>query len=297
MEEDKLIKIEKSIRSYRAVAFACIVLGFLCIFVVFYENQFVGPMKWNEIGDYLGGTMVGLWSLAGLFFIYVAFLGQRLDIQLTKKELEETRKVHSRNTTLINRQQFDNLFFNLIQTHIQIVADLDATFQVINHLNQYETTNSQGRDVFRDAFIQYMQPVKEGADRLEAYHKLYNANRGEFGHYYRFLYRLIDTVERKQFVEELDIKGKIPDHEYKKIKEKMNFDIQYEYTSIVRSLLSDDELELLFYNMLHFDELKFKRLIEKYVLLKNIPNGEKKISMTAYNFNPGAIKKEENPHF
>lgn len=32
--------------------------------------------KASELGDFLGGTVGSLWSLAGLIFVYVAFLGQ-----------------------------------------------------------------------------------------------------------------------------------------------------------------------------------------------------------------------------
>lgn len=76
-----------------------------------------------------------------------------------------------------------------------------------------------------------------------------------------------------------------------------NFKIQYEYTSFVRALLSDAELELLFFNMLYWDGLKFKPLIEKYCLLKNISDKEAKAKNYQGKFNLGAMIKEKNPNF
>lgn len=293
-----LQKIETSIKWYRAVAFIFIALGFLCIPVVWYQNEFVVPMKWNEVGDYLGGTMVGLWSLAGLFFIYVAFLGQRLDIQLTKGELQETRKVHDRQTTLMNRQQFDNLFFSLIQTHNQIVNDLDASIKYTSFANDTQTEEieeAQGRDVFKEV---YDKRIRWRIDnKVDVYGEIYDEFNSEFGHYYRFLYRIIDTVDNQNFVQNVSGLDDISNEEKQNLIEKMNYDIQYEYVSFVRALLSDAELELLFLNMLYWEDLKFKPLIEKYCILKNIANRENKAKEYKGQFHLGAMYKDKNLNF
>ena len=70
-------------------------------------------------------------------------------------------------------------------------------------------------------------------------------------HYFRNLYRIIKFVDESPLL--LDI------HE------------RYQYTSIVRGQLSRYELLWLFYNGLSvYGNDKFKPLIEKYALLKNI---------------------------
>jgi hypothetical protein len=297
-EDDKLEKIERSIRIYKIAAFVCIAIGFLSMAAVWYQNKFVAPMQWNEIGDYLSGTMVGMWSLAGLFFIYVAFLGQRLDIQLTKNELHETRKVHNKQTTLINRQQFDNLFFNLIETYIQIVADLNMDIEKsFGFVDTHNYINCKGREVFRVAYTERFEPYFKENSSLTLYESFHDKYGSNFGHYFRFLYRMVDTVDRQNFIQEIEFPSQVLDDEKKFIKQQMNFQIQYEYTNIIRSLLSDYELELLFLNMLSFKDLKFKPLIEKFVLLKNIRNAKEKLDNKDYDFHPGAILKEENPNF
>jgi len=297
-EDVRLKKIEKAIERYRFAAFTFIILGFLSVGIVWYQNNYVHPMQWNEVGDYLGGTMAGLWSLAGLFFIYVAFLGQRLDIQLTKNELQETRKVHDRQTTLLNRQQFDNLFFNLIQTHNQIVNDLDVSIKYPIFLEDEQKegiVEAQGRDVFKEVYDKKIRWRFD--DKVEAYGEIYDEFNSEFGHYYRFLYRIIDTIDNQNFVQSVSGLDDISKGEKEKIITKMNYKIQYEYVSFVRALLSDAELELLFLNMLYWEDLKFKPLIEKYCLLKNISNPHRKIKNYQNKFNPGAILKEDNSNF
>lgn len=287
-------------------------MGFACLYVVHWQNENVHPMKWNEVGDFLGGTMVGIWSLAGLVFIYVAFLGQKQqmiyqqqELDLNRKEIKqtnETLQLQQREMAVQNetakRQQFENLFFNMIDTHLKIVADLDTTFQYYDgDTGSMQFSNTEGRDVFRDAFRLRIGIMQSGLSRISAYESLYNEKRAEFGHYYRFLYRIIDMIDKQIFSPLSDVDPYLTDSERSRIFYNRNFAIRYGYTSIVRSLLSDDELELLFYNMLYFYDLEFKPLIEKYCLLKNIPQDQDKIDNPEYSFHPGAIQKSLNPNF
>lgn len=77
----------------------------------------------------------------------------------------------------------------------------------------------------------------------------------DFGHYFRNLYRMIKIVDESNFD-----KDAIKDYW-----------IKYDYTSIVRAQLSDNETKWLFFNCLtHRGSEKFKLLIEKYALLKLI---------------------------
>tara|TARA_R110002020_G_scaffold405057_1_gene615107 strand:- start:150 stop:1142 length:993 start_codon:yes stop_codon:yes gene_type:complete len=311
--ERDLIKLEISIKWFKRSAFLLIIVGFACIYVVHWQNENVHPMQWNEVGDFLGGTMVGIWSLAGLILIYVAFLGQkqqmiyqqqelqlnRDDLELNRKEIEQTnatlklqRKEMANQNETAKRQQFENLFFNMIDTHLKIVDDLDTTFEffeVYKHLDK--VYNSRGRDVFMNAFNLFIRPEENGVDRIHAYQKIYEEKSAEFGHYYRFLYRIISRIDEQVFIpmSSIDPTGDSNREYYL-----YNYEIRYEYTSIVRSLLSDEELEMLFFNMLLYRDLKFKKLIERYCLLKNIPNSQVKINHPEYDFDAGAIRKSRN---
>lgn len=319
MNETRIIndlnKLEISIKWFKRSAFFLIVLGFSCLYIVYYQNEYVHPMQWNEVGDFLSGTMVGIWSLAGLIFIYVAFLGQkqqmiyqqqelqlnRDDLELNRQEIQQTnttlklqRKEMAQQNETAKRQQFESLFFNMIDTHLKIVDDLDTTFSVYDDfISNNKEYNSSGRDVFMNAFNLLIRPEKDGEDRIKAYQKLYGEKSAEFGHYYRFLYRIISRIDEQQFISRslFDPTGN-PDREFALY----NYEIRYEYTSIIRSLLSDEELEMLFYNMLLYSDLKFKALIEKYCLLKSIPNGQVKIDNPEYDFDAGAIQKKKNTY-
>lgn len=119
----------------------------------------------------------------------------------------------------------------------------------------------------------------------------------DFGHYFRGLYRIVKFIANTEFLtnEELDV-----DTESTKYKELIthqvyNDSIRYEYMAMVRSQLSDYELVWIFYNCLSgYGNEKFKPLIERFSLLKNLPldmiyneNLINEYSKTAYRKNYG----------
>lgn len=171
----------------------------------------------------------------------------------------------------------------MIDTHLKLVADLDIS---ISGSGRHE-----GRDVFVYCLKKELSGKSDGITKLNSYGHAYRKYSTEFGHYYRFLYRIISKIDEQVFVgrSKLESTGDL-EREYFLL----NYEVRYEYTSIVRSLLSDEELDMLFQNMLHFHDLKFKKLIERYCLLKNIPMGQAEINNEDYKFNPGAIIKEQN---
>ena len=105
----------------------------------------IDSTKFGELGDYIGGLVGSLWSLAGVIMFYVALTEQRKDIktnqdtlntqvealkqqikefELQRQELEETRKVFKEQNKTQHYQRFDNTFFELLRTHNDIVESL-----------------------------------------------------------------------------------------------------------------------------------------------------------------------------
>lgn len=101
---------------------------------------------------------------------------------------------------------------------------------------------------FEDTIIEdYFQSI---------YHLIFSKLNTDLGHYYRNLYRIFKIIDKSNFEEDNE----------------QNFKVKYEYASIVRSQLSDYEIYFLFFNGLSkYGNTKFKKLIEKYTLLKIIP--------------------------
>ena len=89
-----------------------------------------------------------------------------------------------------------------------------------------------------------------------------------FDHYFRNMYRILKYIDQSiAFDNDRDVLKCKTDEEMRS----MIFKKKYEYVAILRSTLSRYELLWLFYNSLsEYGNEKFKPLVEKYALLKNM---------------------------
>src|SRR3990170_3845288 len=128
-EETKVQKdiraVDSKIRFYKNFAWSLIGIGLLMGILGLAEHLLGGDMNLNEIGDYTGGVVASTWSLAGLFIIYVAFLGQK-------------QQMIQQNFTM-KQQRFENTFFQMVNLHHQIVNGIDIG-------------ETKGRDCFKLLF-------------------------------------------------------------------------------------------------------------------------------------------------
>jgi hypothetical protein len=224
-------------------------------------HRYGEPAGAGEFGDMFGGLNALFSGFAFVGLIY-AILLQRRELQLQREELEDTRaelkgqkdQLEAQNRTLL-RQTFDNAFFQLLGLHHQIVNAIDR---------REGSADADAIQQGRDCFVFYYSALRRrlqgdprftvGATRENiriAYNELYNEFQADIGHYFRNLYNIVKFVDRSQ------------------IEDKRT------YTNLIRAQLSSHELLMLFYNCLtHIGEEKFKPLLEKYSLLKNMPHEE-----------------------
>ncbi|MER0467198.1 putative phage abortive infection protein [Bacillus cabrialesii subsp. cabrialesii] len=117
-------------------------VGWLFVFVavltptvlLFSINSSLDLQKFSSlgsIGDFLGGTTVGLLSLASIVFVVATISVQKKELALQRKELtmqrieiKRTRKEFELSNQTLLKQQFENTFFNMINLHHNILKDL-----------------------------------------------------------------------------------------------------------------------------------------------------------------------------
>lgn len=230
-----------------------VILLWLISGFVLYDRQDRG-----SFGD-MFGAVNSLFS--GLAFVGVIFaiLLQKSELALQRKELELTRNELSdqknemklQNKTLL-KQSFENTFFQLLSLQQEILNAID----LVDRKNQNSVTS--GRDcikVFYERFIKLWSrglsqfSGKSESERINlTYMNFYHGLQGEIGHYFRSLYHIVKLIDQSEI------------------------DNKRLYTNLVRAQLSSYELTLLFYNGLSdMGNEKFKPLIEKYALFKNMP--------------------------
>lgn len=127
---------------------------------------------------------------------------------------------------------------------------LDILMETTNKIEIRTNYNASPVSIFgKAAFPHLLERLRNEMTRevrpfQDYYLDFYNSNNHILGHYFRFLFNMIN------FIESSDIKNKVF------------------YSKLVRAQLSDHEVAILFYNGLSQKGKKFKPLIEKYGLLK-----------------------------
>lgn len=219
----------------------------------------------NLLGDFMAGTVASVWSLAGLFFIYVAFLGQKqqllnqqleimysqLEVKYTRLELSGQKAEMAEQNKTLRRQRFENTFFQLLNNHQSIVNGIDLK----RFHNRTWTIFAEGRDCFNSfydrAFPKNIARNTENIETtIERYNTFYKSNQSDLGHYFRHIYHILKFVKNSK--------------ELTKVQ-------KYNYTNLLRALLSSHELVFIFYNGLaeHGKE-KLRPLLEEFSILKNM---------------------------
>ena len=263
-----LLWLRNNLLSVMIVMVLVLFLSNLCLVFLPYDENERGTF-----GDQFGAVNALFSGLAFAGLIYTIILQrhdlklqrrdlrlQREELALTRKEMEEQTAEFEKQNETLKIQRFENTFFNMMSQFQEVVNNL--TVMVTTSSGIYE---SKGRDVFQAQFEKTMVYVdlkneaknKAGfrgmKDALEKYNLdgyLYSDTPTCFDHYFRLLYRILKFVKTTSLV--------------------TTYEEEYEYTAMLRAVLSRYELVWLFYNGLTYGEDKLKPLIERYAMLSNL---------------------------
>lgn len=98
-------------------------------------------------GDFIGGFVGALFSLAGFFLLYLTLRAQQESINSQEKELKAQKKSSE-------QESFESTFFNLLNVQQNITNDLKAYFFKLNGLTSFESYSISGREFFRIAVLE-----------------------------------------------------------------------------------------------------------------------------------------------
>jgi len=236
---------------------------------VYIDNLFpVGTCDYLANRGTYGDKFGAINSLfAGLAFTGIIFtiLLQRQELKLQRQELSSTRKVFEIQNEMLSKEKFENTYFQMLNLFHLIVNSLDVkssdstenliktgrdSFQIFyNEIekNVNDSIKVGSSNIFSKSKLEEIKESLEVSSYIDAYGMVYDKYKSDLSHYFRTLYHIIKFIDNS----EIQTKG--------------------HYTSIARAQLSSYEQILLFYNCLHENgNEKFKPLIEKYALFKNI---------------------------
>jgi hypothetical protein len=237
------------------------------IWAVAHDSSGFSVGNYSSLGSYLQGTTASLFSLGGLLLIYATFRAQQLQISQQEHDQKNQAAQFAAQQDSINRQNFENSFFQLLGLHREIVSELciigltrptssftpetrefhgKECFQVFRQALRERYTSPEMKK-FLSGFLGKEIPQKEILDStIQVYESLPAEHHQQLHHYFRNLYHVI------KFVKDSPVENK------------------RRYTSLVRAQLSSLELVLLFYNCLSPIGKGFKPLIEEFGLLEHL---------------------------
>lgn len=225
-------------------AMACLLLSALPLILTRKLTDFT---ETGQIGDTISGCITPFIAMIASYLTFIAFWVQY--------------KANERQRNDIATERFNENFYNLLNIHEQITNSLEFEYIQDNCIQTIK-----GRSAFRFAYEQ----VTEKFDKKHSYQGMRGLLKEQgltgyessfsptyFDHYFRCMYRIV------KYVDEAIIPSAKDENE--------TYRIRYEYVSILRSKLSRYELVWLFYNGISANgKEKFKPLIERYAILKNL---------------------------
>lgn len=251
--------------------------GVIILFLLNFSMVFFVPGENTRgtFGDQFGAVNALFSGLAFTGLIYTIILQrrdleiqrhdlklQREEIALNRKEMEEQTAEFEKQNETLKIQRFENTFFNMLSQFQEVVNSLTASYK-----SRGDEIVVDGREVFKVGFEDmsvFIIEKPENDKELRRYKGIKGTLKSEglegyvkadvpsnFDHYFRLLYRILKFVKDTPLISE--------------------FDDEYEYTSMLRAILSRYELVWLYYNGLsEYGCEKLKPLIERYAMLKNL---------------------------
>ena len=125
--------------AYILIILSIIILG--CYIYTIYISEYTILERLNnkdveitgQFGDFFGGVIGSLWTLAGVFLYFSALKVQQKQLKVQKEEMKQSEK-------LLSQQQFESTFFGLLQTQKELKKDLFCKVKIIiptEHQNDY----------------------------------------------------------------------------------------------------------------------------------------------------------------
>jgi hypothetical protein len=196
----------------------------------------------SKIAPFVGSCVGVFFTLAGTLLVF--------------ENLQMTRLNNETNQLLTQKNQFENIFFNLLTQQRQIKDGIKTTV----HFEEEGNIETSGSNFFDDLAtritMDFDTKVKTSEELIKLYNHWFMIHNSDLGHFFRHLFHIVKFVDRNPYF--LLIEGNSA------------FLQKTDYVKILRAQLSNSEIVLLALNGLTKQGEEFKKYIDDYELLVNI---------------------------
>lgn len=219
-----------------------LIITIVCHFPLWFATKDSGIdfTQTGQIGDTIGGIMGPFVAIIAALLTFMAFWVQFKANQQQRYDIAVER--------------FENNLFQMIALQEEITDNL--YYKPKDGGDETYGEEFRGRCIFEQIYENRLWQSKMTLkDEIKGYGFNYMSKDKEismFDHYFRHLYRIFKYIDEAKVLEG-------------------NSKKKYEYSVIVRSMLSEYELIFLYYNSMNVNShAKFKILIERYAILNNL---------------------------
>jgi hypothetical protein len=207
------------------------------------------PDEWAFLGEYIGGLTGPALSLAALAALVANFILQTQQLEQARDVAETERVEAEMQRAVVSRQSFEGTFFQFLKQFVEVARGMAGLHiqgmrffggAVYKLRNEYELRMVRGPCSYED-------DVRLTPD---LYGVLYKEFQASLGPYFRNLYFIMKFI---------DLSDRSPEEKIR-------------YANFVRAQMSTEEVLLLFYNGTWKEGLRFRDLIQRYGLLKHLPD-------------------------
>lgn len=256
--------------------FLLMLIVFLLIVVYYFSALTKQWWPFSDIPKNELGTFGDSWGMLTSIFSVLAFMGVSYSLLLQVDAFKRSEKEAIKQDYLSLKKNFESNLFQMLSLFQTIISEIRITkHKVKNNDNPVRNGRSSFITIYESAFARHNGDFKEKKyDNISAvYNDLFNLFNGtakeaqfNLGHYFRFLYNIFRYIDESDVSEEDKV----------------------EYSKIVRAQISNYELLLLFYNIMHTEGMRFVKYVEQYQLFDNLPINELISPIHALLLNPKA---------
>lgn len=192
------------------------------------------------------GTIGDVFGVTNSLFSGLAFVGVAVAILLQREELDRTKTALDRQDKQVYQQNYEGFLFRLIEMLRGITDDIQATINSVPQKGKIAIDFIADRDL--RSRLAKTHPGAALPEFEPAYREFFSQYKVQLANYFRLVFYIFKSIKEAEISDD------------KK---------QY-YAKLVRSLLSDQEITLLFFNGLSSHGSDMKPLIEEYALLNNL---------------------------
>lgn len=217
---------------------------------------------WGQLGDFFGGVLNPILSFVAILAVLYTIRLQSRELGEAREETKIANKTLAKQTEVFERQNFDSVFFRMLEVHARLLADIDRSVAggrnkdslfalICSDFRNLCSLDVLHEDQLRDHAINYM----EYRDRA-------------LGHYFRNMYQICKMIDDTKFHRVSNEGGGKITPRMRRRFARINYERKRFYANILRGQLSSYEMQTLFLNCLTPQGLGLKYYVEKFSMLK-----------------------------